>query len=1032
MPESKDATLVKRPFSIIPGRCALRAVRPWRADRAARVTRIAIGLVAFWVSLVACPASAQVEFPEASTADPVIVLADSANHWTLGGYEVWMLQGNCRIDQGGSSARAKEGVIWVDRASPMDHGRGKVIAYLEGDVTVDQVQDGSRARVTDNAWVGRFFSAAGIEVHISRVTNAEASGSPLYQRAQAQRDREFKHAVQQAQATKPLISADGQPLPAGSRRIRVFPRSDVPVQAQWFPDRQTNQWIAVIDSGVNLIVDGLPKMGSIDVSTDRLIIWTRGMEEPDLTGNKPQAENTPLELYMEGNIVFRQGERIIHAEKMYYDVPNQVGTVLRAELMTPVPKYEGRLRLRAEILRQTGKDHFEAENAYLTSSRIGAPSYRLQTGNLSFDDRQEAVIDPATGQPVVDPRTGEPVVEHERLAKSSNNFLFLEDVPVFYWPATTTDLEDSSFFLRRFRFKQDNVFGTQIMTNWNLFHLLGMRRPKGTEWDFSLDYLSKRGLGHGMDFTYANDTFFDFGGPTRAMLDYWGIYDHGTDNLGSDRRDIQPEKDYRFRLFGQYRQMFSDNLQLTAEAGWISDRNFLEEYYKSEWDDLKDMTTGLELKQLRENSSWSITADYRVNNFFTQTNWLPRLDHFWMGESLINDSFTWYEHSNAAYAQLRTASAPGVSAINDPVPFKLLPWEVNVKGERLATRQEIDYPFEAGPVKVVPYALGELAHWGEDINGESLDRAYGLVGVRASIPFWRVDRDVESVLWNVHGLAHKISLEVNGYAADANRHIDQLPLYDPLDDDNIEAFRRRFAYTTYTTGNIPKWFDERYYALRTGLGTWVASPSTEIADRLSVVNMGVHQRWQTKRGVEGQQRIIDWITFDVDFSLYPDSSRDNYDLPIGLLDYNARWQVGDRLALLSSGTFDFFDEGQKIVSVGAFLDRPPRGSIYLGARMLEGPIHSTVLLGSFSYRMSPKWIAGYGASIDLVNNNAIGQSLNITRIGEAFLVSAGFNVDVTRGTWGMNFAIEPRILPKGRLGTAGGARVPSAGANGLE
>ena len=33
-----------------------------------------------------------------------------------------------------------------------------------------------------------------------------------------------------------------------------------------------------------------------------------------------QPENVPLEIYMEGNIVFRQGERTIYAQRMYYDV----------------------------------------------------------------------------------------------------------------------------------------------------------------------------------------------------------------------------------------------------------------------------------------------------------------------------------------------------------------------------------------------------------------------------------------------------------------------------------------------------------------------------------------------------------------------------------------------------------------------------------------------------------------------------------------------------------------------------------------
>ena len=74
---------------------------------------------------------------------------------------------------------------------------------------------------------------------------------------------------------------------------------------------------------------------------------------------------------MEGNIVFRQGERVIYARQMYYDATNQVATVLGAEMLTPVPRFEGLLRFRAEVVRQIGHDQFEANDAFFTSSRLG-------------------------------------------------------------------------------------------------------------------------------------------------------------------------------------------------------------------------------------------------------------------------------------------------------------------------------------------------------------------------------------------------------------------------------------------------------------------------------------------------------------------------------------------------------------------------------------------------------------------------------------------------------------------------------------
>ena len=38
--------------------------------------------------------------------------------------------------------------------------------------------------------------------------------------------------------------------------------------------RGGNLWIAVIDAGVNMVIDNVDVLGSIDISTDRLVIWT--------------------------------------------------------------------------------------------------------------------------------------------------------------------------------------------------------------------------------------------------------------------------------------------------------------------------------------------------------------------------------------------------------------------------------------------------------------------------------------------------------------------------------------------------------------------------------------------------------------------------------------------------------------------------------------------------------------------------------------------------------------------------------------
>ena len=104
----------------------------------------------------------------------------------------------------------------------------------------------------------------------------------------------------------------------------------------------------------------------------------------------------------------------------------------------------------------------------------------------------------------------------------------------------------------------------------------------------------------------------------------------------------------------------------------------------------------------------------------------------------------------------------------------------------------------------------------------------------------------------------------------------------------------------------------------------------------------------------------------------------------------------------------------------------------MGLRMLEGPFRTRMLTMSYDYRMSPKWVSGFGTSIVLDGTGNFGQNLSITRIGESFLVSVGTSYDRSRDNFGVHLAVEPRFLPKTRLGRAGGAQIPVAGAYGLE
>lgn len=1010
--------------------------------------------------------AAEIELPSANVDLEIQVTAPRAHRWQQGGYDMWLLQGGVKIDQGSLHATARDAVLWVDEAEPNSKRGSRIVVYLEGAVRVAKTKPGGNpmlkgaAVLEDKTWFAKLHTRAGIQVN-TQVVGGQPQ-SQVLQNGESARSEDL--GVEQVQfldadnagtrvTPPPLALPDRLPAPeemapVTGRSVSIRKRNSTPPSISLRNLEDRNESVMLVTNGISLIIDDVvvnasgqreaAPLGRIDIETDHLVAWSRDVQS--LLATTPdgqplvQAANLPLELYLEGNIVFRQGDRVIYAERMYFDVAQRRGIVLDAELLTGIPKYEGLLRLRADVLHQVNDQRFEAFNASLTSSRMAVPRYWFQSGNLTVVDNPRPKLDPITGQAVVDPVTQEVDVEHDFKATSRNNFVYVGGVPIFYWPTIATDLEQPSFYLDRIQLKSDRVFGQQILADWNLYHLLGVEDPpEGSEWLLSTDYLSDRGPALGTQFRYERNLALGAPGRVETLADFWGIKDAGLDDLGADRRNVTPEEEWRGRAFLQHRHELPLNFQLSAEVGWISDRNFLEQYFESEWDLLKDQDTAIEVKQHLGLSSWDVYGKFQLNEFFMETEWLPRADHFLLGRPLWDGRLTYNEHSHIGYARLNPATAPldaGELAKFDP-----LFGEINAEGIRGASRHELSMPLRVGPMQLTPFVAGEAAYYEEDINGDELTRLMGQLGVRNSTVFWKTNPDLRSALFNLNGLAHKVVLESEFLFSEADQDLTSIPRYDQLDDNATEFFRRRFFFDTFggVAGmDVPDRFSDRYFAHRSGLQNWVTAEETDIVEDLMVGRLSIRQRLQTKRGLPGQERVIDWMTFDIDMAAFPKADRDNFGSTFGMLNYDYRWHLGDRFTAVSDGYFDFFSDGLRTFSVGGILNRPAQGNLYLAYRSIEGPLSSNIFTASLDYRMSRKWIMHANAIVDLGETGNVGQSLAFTRIGESALIRAGVSYDESRDNLSMQFLIEPRFMPPSRIRKLTGIDLPPVGSTGIE
>ena len=856
---------------------------------------------------------------------------------------------------------------------------------------------------------------------------------------------------------------NGRPVGAagGVRRIQLLPRSTVPPNVKSFESDRTlpPEQVTVVAGGVRVIVDGLalpdggplsaPEPGEpddqISLAADNVVVWTRAAGAGGIAPGvaRVQPADFPLTVYLEGDIEVRQGRNVIRAQRAVYDVRADRGLLLDAELTTVLPGLgpggaPGQVRVRAKEIRQLAEDRFRAVDAWTTTSPFGVPGYRLQSRELFLEPRYDDVPR-LGGEPAVDPATGRLTTKTDFL-RSYGNTLILNnpvtgDVPVLYAPYIAGPAEDPNIPVRNVRVGQDDEKGVRAEVVLDPFSLFGVRQPDGVTADLLTGVYTDRGVAAGVRGAYTDRNLFGLPGRGAGDGIAWFVQDDGLDRLGFFRRDIEPTQNFRYRLRHRHQQLLPDDFlagrsRLLAEFGKRSDINVLEAWWESDWDrgpdeDTRLYGTGSFDNYGYSNWAWEALGQVRLNDFETDTGWYPKLDLYALGEPLLGGLVTYSQHSSAGYGDLDPADYPeglGYKNIDGPL-FTDLPYVDDVRGGVFLTRHELSAPLWAGPLNLTPFVLGEGAAQQEGLGGDSAVRAVGSVGVRAALPFSRVWRGVRNRTLGLNGLAHKVRLEAEYRATGTTTPLGEFAQYNPLDDDPQQQFRARIPRSILGLPPgvpAPDEIDPRTYGVRAGVGLPVTSPVWELVRDQQVLRLAARQRLQTKVGAPGFERIKDWMTLDLGATIFPNADRDNFGETLGLLTLDYAWNVGERTRFLAGAVYDLYEGAPGQWDVGFLTQRTRRGSGYAGIRHVEAfGRDRTQLIGSYSYRLGPKWAGTFSSYLDLDESENSGQSLTVTRIGADFNVSAGVRYNNARGDSGLVFQIEPRFASNGLGGLLG-------------
>lgn len=729
--------------------------------------------------------------------------------------------GQMLICQGGFSATMDSqqwstdaAVVWIrmeNVATPAGSTtRYKVQAFLKGRVSHEQT--GNAQGLSIREVTIEKGKAVALETSINGevfvTANARRTGSPysrpLYAEAVAGFGKAGMEVPPGLETPTPVGAAPaGRKERPGDRAptyytVTFSSLSETPPTFQWSRagDTEVFTWMGRVFVSWQEQSEGAPPTESIELQADTLVAWRKTADAGQpLTGQAPAQLEGVSELYVAGDVLLREGQRTIRATELYYDLQNKRGLARNAVLRTFDPARAVPVYVRAKELRQLGEDRFEADDVSVTTSEFWTPQISATAGKVRIIDT------------IKDADSGESIPDSSFTAQMKDVRAKYYDVTLLRLPFMQGNLLNPETPLKSISAGHDSAFGTSIETQWFLSRLLGLREPKGTESTLFLDYYDKRGPGGGLGIEYERESYFG------RLLGY-AIYDQGEDRLGRTRKDIEVPQEFRGRFSFQHRQYLPDDWQLTAEASYLSDRNFLEQFYRHEFYASKEPETLLHAKRIQDNQGLAFLGKVNINDFQAEVEELPSAEYHWTGQSFLRDHFVFFSDSLASRLRYHYGREVG----REPDDFF----------QFAQTRNEVDMPLRLDGSKIVPFVAGTFAYddgggfrkeLNEPLSNTGKDTVWiGEAGVRASVqPFWRLYPDVESELWDIHGLRHTIrpSLTAVGYLA-----------------------------------------------------------SDEVADQRDMLDLGISQRWQTKRGPLGHRQAVDWLSLDVDFVWVSDSGEE--------------------------------------------------------------------------------------------------------------------------------------------------------------
>ncbi len=849
------------------------------------------------------------DWTDTLVSDDIYIRGNQINAFTDGDESVSVVVGEFRLVIGGRVITGNEAVIWISQPPSAPETRHDLTIYVRGDVRISDPAGG----VTTDDVALLTIQQAGQLVSKGEISTESVSGSPLYQRALEARKAESPATINPEVAPEPLDGITPSQIAPEPKPDDMLPPVPINFHFDSFSSTVHGSRRYTIAHGNVYISRGAPSsnefveltgQSAVLISEKRPIRqvnvpWATKMEgvATDLPGPQDMPE-TLTGVYLEGDVIIRRGEQMMRSSSAYYDLGSDRALIIDPVFRTVQAQREIPIYIRADEARLLSIREWWFKNARTTSSDMFSPSYHIGASQAYLMD--------TTPYDELGVRLGE-----RSMSVSHWNATFnIGSVPIMYSPFGTSDFQQGHTALRNVNIAHDgDEFGWGVETDWHLFSLFGLVKPEGFTGKYELDVF-QRGFKTAVELDYERPAYSGY-----AM----GVIFSDQvqlDSFGDERKDIAAPEG-RGRLQFRHKQFLPKDWQVQLELSYLSDRNFLEQFYYSEFSAGKDQETLIYARKQKDNWAFTSLMKYRLNRFQTQFESLPDLGLFLIGEPLVDDQLTYFGQTNAGFLRLKFANV-----LKEP-DSNFFP--------RINSRHEIDWPVKLGPINIVPYAVGRLSYLFEEEVFDGADcRQYGQVGIKANTHIWRIHESVSSRLWDLNKIKHIITPEVVAFVAD-----------------------------------------------EIGPGKGVFGPLFRLGkNQLSGLSVGIHQRWQTKRGQLGEEEIVDWLRWDVDAAWFYNQderfqhqvdgefiptadgkfffSRPENSTPRNHIRSNVMMALSDSTSILADVNYDLHSDTLRRANAGLSVVRNPRFSYYLGGRYIEESDSMAATVG-MKYKINSKY-----------------------------------------------------------------------------